>query len=84
MTGAVPQVGVSAGGVPNHGVGCGDVTVGGLAGDGRRHSQFHGVPKNLTTRELRLPCDKLSVYGNGIHDARAMKSDPSPGVRDLS
>jgi MOSC domain-containing protein YiiM len=139
MTGAVVQVSVSAGGVPKHAIGCGDVTVGGIAGDGWHHPQFHGIPKrailmitaegldeikamgfpvypgalgeNLTTRgldrralrigqpfrcgaasiqltELRLPCDTLSVYGNGIqaaiYDARAMRVDPSSDVWGLS
>jgi len=139
MTGAVLQISISAGGVPNHAIDCGDVTVSGIAGDGWRHPQFHGIPKraillitaegldeieamgfrvypgalgeNLTTRgldrralrigqrfrsgtaiiqltEIRLPCDTISVYGNGIqaaiYDARAMKGDPSSAVWGLS
>jgi len=139
MTGTIVQVSVSAGGVPNHAIGCGDVTGSGIAGDAWRHPKFHGIPKraillitaegldeikalgfpvypgalgeNLTTRgldrhalrtsqrfrcgtatiqltELRLPCDTLSVYGQGIqasiYDARAMKGDPLSDVWGLS
>ena len=45
MTGLIVQVSVSAGGVPNHAIDCGEVTIGGIAGDGWRHPQFHGIPK---------------------------------------
>ena len=45
MTGVVVQVSVSAGGVPNRAIPCGAVTLGGIAGDGWRHPQFHGIPK---------------------------------------
>jgi MOSC domain-containing protein YiiM len=139
MTGLVAQISVSAGGVPNHPIAQADVTPGGIAGDGWRHPQFHGIPKralllittegldeiqgmgfpvypgalgeNLTTRgldrralrlgqrfrcgaaaiqltELRLPCDTISIYGQGIqaalYDARAMQGDPASEVWGLS
>ncbi len=45
MTGTVLQVSVSRGGVPNHAIACGNVTVRGITGDGWRHPQFHGIPK---------------------------------------
>jgi MOSC domain-containing protein YiiM len=45
MTGVVVQVSVSAGGVPNHPIDWGEVTFRGIAGDGWRHPQFHGIPK---------------------------------------
>jgi MOSC domain-containing protein YiiM len=139
MTGTVVQVSASAGGVPNHPIEFGEVTRGGIAGDGWRHPQFHGIPKraillitaegldeiqalgfpvfpgalgeNVTTRglnrralrigqrfrcgaatiqltEVRLPCETISVYGNGIqaaiYDVRAMKGEPSSEVWGLS
>jgi MOSC domain-containing protein YiiM len=45
MNGVVLQVSISAGGVPNHPIARGDVTLGGFTGDGWRHPQFHGIPK---------------------------------------
>jgi MOSC domain-containing protein YiiM len=44
MTGAIVQVSVSAGGVPNHAIEEGTVTAGGIVGDGWRYP-FHGGPK---------------------------------------
>ena len=139
MTGVVVQISISPGGVPNHAIEQGDVTLRGVAGDGWRHPQFHGVPKraillitaegldeilamgfpvhpgalgeNFTTRgidrramrsgqrfrcgaadvqltELRLPCQTIGVYGEGIqaaiYDARAARGDPSSDVWGLS
>ncbi|MBV8847210.1 MAG: hypothetical protein JO307_30740 [Bryobacterales bacterium] len=43
MTGIVVQVGISAGGVPNHPIERGEVKLNGIVGDGWRHPQFHGI-----------------------------------------
>ena len=62
MTGTVVQVSVSAGGVPNRAVDCGDVRVNGIAGDGWRHPQFHGIPKRAI----------LLITAEGLDEIRAM------------
>lgn len=45
MTGAVLQVSISPGGVPNRAIDQGNITKNGIAGDGWRHPAFHGIPK---------------------------------------
>ncbi len=70
MTGAVLQVSVSAGGVPNHAIGCGDVTVRGIAGDGWRHPEFHGIPKRAI----------LLVTAEGLDEIRAAGFPLYPGA----
>ena len=70
MTGAVLQVSVSAGGVPNHAIGCGDVTVSGIAGDGWNHPQFHGVPRRAI----------LLITAEGLDEIKAMGFPAYPGA----
>jgi len=139
VTGAIIQVSVSAGGVPNYAIARGEVTHRGIVGDGWRHPAFHGIPRralllitsegleeigamgfsvfpgalgeNLTTvgldrrelrigqrlrcgtaaieiTELRLPCDTISVFGNGLQDAiydrLAARGSPESAVWGLS
>jgi MOSC domain-containing protein YiiM len=59
----VVQVSVSPGGVPNYPIGCGDVTVTGIAGDGWRHPQFHGVPKRAILLITVEGLDEIKVMG---------------------
>jgi MOSC domain-containing protein YiiM len=70
MTGEVLQVSVSAGGVPNHAIGCGEITVGGMAGDSWRHPQFHGVPKRAL----------LLITAEGLDEIKAMGFPVYPGA----
>ena len=70
MTGAVLQVSISAGGVPNHAIERGDVTFGGIAGDGWRHPQFHGIPKRAI----------LLIASEGLDEINAMGFPVYPGA----
>ena len=70
MTGAVLQVSISAGGVPNHAIDCGHVTVSGIAGDGWRHPQFHGIPKRAI----------LLITSEGLDEIKAMGFPVYPGA----
>jgi MOSC domain-containing protein YiiM len=70
MKGAVLHVSVSAGGVPNHGIERGDVTLGGIAGDGWRHPQFHGTPKRAI----------LLITSEGLDEIQAMGFPVYPGA----
>lgn len=70
MTGSVAQVSVSRGGVPNHAIDCGDVTVRGIAGDGWRHPQFHGIPKRAI----------LLITGEGLDEIKAAGFPVYPGA----
>ena len=70
MTGSVVQVSVSAGGVPNHAIDCGEVTVSGIAGDGWRHPQFHGGPKRAI----------LLITAEGLDEIKAMGFPVYPGA----
>jgi len=70
MTGAVLQISISAGGVPNHAIDCGDVTVSGIAGDGWRHPQFHGIPKRAI----------LLITAEGLDEIKAMGFPVYPGA----
>jgi MOSC domain-containing protein YiiM len=70
MTGAVVQVSVSTGGVPNHALDRGDVTVSGIAGDGWRHPQFHGIPKRAI----------LLITAEGLDEIKAMGFLVYPGA----
>ena len=67
MTGVVLQVSVSAGGVPNHAIGCGDVTAGGIAGDGWRHPQFHGIPKRAILLITAEGLDEIGAMGFPVY-----------------
>lgn len=70
MTGVVVQVSISAGGVPNHAIDCGDVTDRGIAGDGWRHPQFHGIAKRAI----------LLVTSEGLEEIKAMGFPVYPGA----
>ena len=70
MTGAVVQVSVSAGGVPNHAIDCGNVTIRGIAGDGWNHPQFHGGPKRAI----------LLITAEGLDEIQAMGFPVYPGA----
>jgi MOSC domain-containing protein YiiM len=67
VTGTVVQVSVSAGGVPNHAIGCGDVTVSGIAGDGWRHPQFHGIPKRAILLITAEGLDEITAIGYPVY-----------------
>jgi MOSC domain-containing protein YiiM len=64
------QVSISAGGVPNHAIDCGDVTVSGVAGDGWRHPQFHGTRKRAI----------LLITAEGVDEIQAMGFPVYPGA----
>jgi MOSC domain-containing protein YiiM len=64
------QVSISAGGVPNHAIGYGDVTVRGIAGDGWRHPQFHGIPRRAI----------LLITAEGLEEIQAMGFPVYPGA----
>lgn len=70
MTGAVLQVSISAGGVPNHAIDCGEVTVRGIAGDGWRHPQFHGIARRAI----------LLMTVEGLDEIRALGFPVYPGA----
>jgi len=70
MTGVVLQVSISAGGVPNHAIARGDVTVRGIGGDGWRHPQFHGIPKRAI----------LLITSEGLDEIIAMGFPVYPGA----
>jgi MOSC domain-containing protein YiiM len=70
MTGAVVQVSVSAGGVPNHAIDCGHITARGIEGDGWRHPQFHGIPKRAI----------LLITAEGLDEIEAMGFSVWPGA----
>jgi MOSC domain-containing protein YiiM len=70
MIGAVVQVSISTGGVPNHAISSGDVTVSGIAGDGWRHPQFHGIPKRAI----------LLITAEGLDEIQAMGFPVYPGA----
>ena len=70
MTGAVLQVSVSAGGVPNHPVAEAAVTLRGIAGDGWRHPTFHGIPKRAL----------LLITAEGLAEIQALGFPVYPGA----
>lgn len=70
MTGSVVQVSISPGGVPNHAIDCGEVTVSGIAGDGWRHPQFHGIPRRAI----------LLITAEGLDEIQAMGFRVFPGA----
>ena len=70
MTGTVVQISVSTGGVPNHAIGFGNVTISGIAGDGWRHPQFHGIPKRAI----------LLITDEGLDEIKAMGFPVYPGA----
>lgn len=67
MTGAVVQVSISAGGVPNQPIEHGDVTLGGIAGDGWRHPQFHGIPKRAILLIASEALDEIKAMGFPVY-----------------
>jgi MOSC domain-containing protein YiiM len=62
MKGVVIQVSISAGGVPNHAIDSGEITVRGIIGDGWRHPQIHGIPKRAI----------LLITSEGLNEIMAM------------
>jgi MOSC domain-containing protein YiiM len=70
MTGAVLQVSVSTGGVPKHAIGWGDVSIGGIAGDGWNHPQFHGISKRAI----------LLITAEGLDEIKSMGFPVYPGA----
>jgi len=67
MTGVVLQVSVSAGGVPNHPIERGEVTIAGIAGDGWRHPQFHGIPKRAILLITSEGLDEIKTMGFPVY-----------------
>jgi MOSC domain-containing protein YiiM len=63
MTGVVVQVGISAGGVPNHAIDVGHLTKAGITGDGWRHPQFHGTRKRAILLIAAEGVDDLAAQG---------------------
>jgi len=70
MTGAVIQVSASPGGVPNHAIERAEVTRAGIAGDGWRHPQFHGIPRRAI----------LLITAEGLEEIQAMGFPVYPGA----
>jgi MOSC domain-containing protein YiiM len=67
MTGAVVQVSISAGGLPNHAIDQGTVTRNGIAGDAWRHPQFHGTPKRAILLMTSEGVDDLAAQGFPVY-----------------
>jgi MOSC domain-containing protein YiiM len=67
MTGGVVQVSISPGGVPNHAIERGDVTFDGIAGDGWRHPQFHGIPKRAILLIASEALGEIKVMGFPVY-----------------
>ena len=63
MTGVVAQVSISAGGVPNYAIDEGHVTESGIAGDGWRHPQFHGIRRRAILLITAEGVDDLAARG---------------------
>lgn len=63
----VLQVSVSAGGVPNHLIARGDITLRGIAGDGWRHPQFHGIPKRAILLITAEGLDEIKAMGFPVY-----------------
>jgi MOSC domain-containing protein YiiM len=70
MNGVVLHISASAGGVPNYPIGRGDVTLGGIRGDGWRHPQFHGTAKRAI----------LLITSEGLDEIQAMGFPVYPGA----
>ena len=80
MTGVVVQVSISAGGVPNHAVDCGHVTVSGIAGDGWRHPQFHGIPKRAILLITSEGLDEINAMGFPVYPGALGENLTSRGI----
>jgi len=61
------QVSISAGGVPNHAIDHGDVTVSGITGDGWKHPQFHGIPKRAVLLITAEGLDEIKAIGFPVY-----------------
>ena len=70
MNGVVIQVSISPGGVPNHPIERGEVTLCGIIGDRWRHPQFHGIPRRAI---LLITCE-------GLDEIKAMGFPVYPGA----
>ena len=67
MTGAVVQVSISAGGVPNRAIEEGNVTKKGITGDRWRHPAFHGTPRRAILLITSEGVDELSALGYPVY-----------------
>jgi MOSC domain-containing protein YiiM len=67
MNGVVVQVSISAGGVPNHAIARGEVTPRGIAGDGWRHPQIHGIPKRAILLFTTEGIDEIRAMGYPVY-----------------
>jgi MOSC domain-containing protein YiiM len=67
MTGAIIQVSISAGGVPNHPIERGEIALAGIAGDGWRHPQFHGIPKRALLLMTSEGLDEIKATGFPVY-----------------
>lgn len=67
MTGVLVQVSVSVGGVPNHAIEQGEVTARGIAGDGWRHPQFHGIPRRAILLVTAEGLDEIQALGFPVY-----------------
>lgn len=81
MTGIVLQVSVSPGGVPNHPIERGDITGCGIAGDGWRHPQFHGIPKRAILLITSEGLDEIKAMGFPVY-AGALGENVTTGGLD--
>jgi MOSC domain-containing protein YiiM len=68
MTGTVIQVSISAGGVPNHAVDSGYVAPSGIAGDGWKHPQIHGIPKRAILLITAEGLDEIMAMGFPVYN----------------
>ena len=62
MTGAIVQVSISAGGVPNHSIATGTVAANGIVGDAWRYP-FHGGPRRAILVMTAEGIDTLAAQG---------------------
>jgi MOSC domain-containing protein YiiM len=67
MTGAVVQVSISPGGVPNRAIEEGNVTKNGITGDGWRHPAFHGTPKRAILLITSEGIEELAAQGFPVY-----------------
>jgi len=80
MNGVVLQVSVSAGGVPNHPTECGDIKLGGIAGDGWRHPQFHGILKRAILVITSEGLDEIDAKGFAVYPGALGENLTTRGV----
>ena len=66
MSGAIIQVSISAGGVPNHAIAEGTLTKNGIVGDAWRYP-FHGGPKRAILLITAEGVDELAAHGFPVY-----------------